>query len=67
MVDDKGKKEQVKGGVKEKTGKLTGDKEKQTEGFLEKAKGKVKEAASDAKETAEGVKNAVKKDSDKEK
>lgn len=53
--------DQVKGSVKEGAGKLTGDKELQTEGFIEKTVAKGKELAEDAKEFAEGAIENLKK------
>lgn len=47
--------DQVVGSVKETAGKLTGDKETQAEGFVEKALGKVKEVAADVTDTVKGA------------
>ena len=44
----KGAADKAKGAIKEATGKITGDKELQTEGKLDKAKGSVHNAAGDA-------------------
>lgn len=52
--------DQLKGSVKEGAGKVTGDKELQTEGFMEKTLAKGKELAEDAKEIAEGAVDSVK-------
>jgi uncharacterized protein YjbJ (UPF0337 family) len=49
---------EVKGGVKETVGKVTGDAKTQAEGATEKAAGKVQNAAGGAKDT---VRDAVKK------
>lgn len=49
--------EQETGSVKEAVGNLTGDKETQAEGFVEKTLGKAKEVAVDV---ADKVKGAVK-------
>ena len=46
---DKGIKDKVEGEFKDKLGGLTGDKSKQAEGMTQKAVGKAKELADDAK------------------
>jgi uncharacterized protein YjbJ (UPF0337 family) len=46
----KGTADKAKGAIKETAGKLTGDKELQTEGKLDKAKGSVHNAAGDVKD-----------------
>ena len=57
---------QVAGSIKEGFGKLTGDKQIESEGATEQVVSKVKEVAEDAKEAVEGaiegVKNIFKKD-----
>ena len=45
---------QAKGAVKETAGKMTGDTKLQTEGVLDKAKGKVESAVGGAKDTLRG-------------
>ncbi len=45
---------QAKGAVKETAGKITGDTKLQTEGTLDKAKGKIESAVSGAKDTLRG-------------
>lgn len=45
---------QAKGAVKETAGKITGDTKLQTEGTLDKAKGKVESAVGGAKDTLRG-------------
>lgn len=56
----KSKIEQASGGLKEGAGKLTGDKELEAKGFVEKIIAKGKELADDAKEAVEGAVDAVK-------
>ncbi len=56
----KSKIEQASGGLKEGAGKLTGDKELEAKGFVEKTIAKGKELADDAKEAVEGAVDAVK-------
>lgn len=56
----KAKAEQVTGSLKEGVGKLTGDKETQVKGFMEKTLAKGKELAEEAKETVEGAVEAAK-------
>jgi uncharacterized protein YjbJ (UPF0337 family) len=46
---------QVKGGVKEAVGKVTGDKKTQAEGTAEKAAGKVQNTAGGVKDTAKDL------------
>lgn len=52
--------EQAKGSIKEGAGKLTGDKELQAEGVVEKTIAKGKELAEDAKDTVKGTVDAIK-------
>ncbi|VTT01790.1 CsbD family protein [Streptococcus dysgalactiae] len=56
----KEKVEQASGSLKEGAGKLTGDKELEAKGFVEKTIAKGKELADDAKEVVEGAVDAVK-------
>lgn len=51
--------EQAGGVVKENVGKLTGNKELQSEGFVDKVKGKVNETVEKAKDVVEDVKDSV--------
>ena len=46
----KGTADKAKGAIKDAAGKLTGDKELQTEGKMDKAKGSVHNAAGDVKD-----------------
>ena len=48
----KGAADKVKGAVKDTAGKITGDKELQREGKLDKAKGSAHNVAGDVKDTA---------------
>ena len=48
----KGAADKAKGGIKETAGKITGDKELQSEGKLDKAKGDVHNAVGDLKDAA---------------
>ena len=48
----KGAADKAKGGIKETAGKITGDKELQSEGKLDKAKGDVHNAVGDVKDAA---------------
>ena len=45
---------QAKGAIKETAGKMTGDTKLQTEGVLDKAKGKIESAVGGAKDTLRG-------------
>lgn len=58
--------EKIVGSVKETAGKITGDKNLETEGIVENLAGKAKEVAADIKDTVEGalegVENALKDD-----
>ncbi|KGR73138.1 CsbD family protein [Streptococcus phocae subsp. phocae] len=56
----KAKVDQAKGSIKEGAGKLTGDKELEAKGFVEKTIAKGKELADDAKETVEGAIDSIK-------
>ena len=55
----KGAADKAKGAIKDAAGKVTGDKELQTEGKLDKAKGAVHDAAGDVKDA---FRNASKDD-----
>jgi uncharacterized protein YjbJ (UPF0337 family) len=55
----KGAADKAKGAIKEAAGKVTGDKELQTEGKLDKAKGSLHNAAGDVKDA---LRNASKND-----
>lgn len=52
----KGPADKAKGAIKDATGKVTGDKELQSEGKMDKAKGSAHNAAGDVKDA---VKNAT--------
>jgi len=52
----KGTAEKAKGAIKDAAGKMTGDKELQSEGKMDKAKGSARKAAGDVKDA---VKNAT--------
>jgi uncharacterized protein YjbJ (UPF0337 family) len=56
-----GTKDKIKGSVKEAVGKATGDRRTEAEGKTDRAKGHVKDAAHDVKETAKGVRDSLKK------
>ena len=56
----KAKLDQAAGSLKEKVGKVTGDKKLEAEGFVDKTIAKGKELADDAKETVEGVVDSMK-------
>jgi len=60
MNDDqvKGRADQVKGTIKEKTGQVTGNRDLEDEGTADKASGKVQSGYGDAKEK---VKDAIDK------
>ncbi|WP_373821899.1 CsbD family protein [Veillonella sp.] len=51
---------QAKGALKENAGKLTGDKEMQAEGAVEKTTAKVKDVAEDVKDAVDGALNGLK-------
>jgi uncharacterized protein YjbJ (UPF0337 family) len=55
MNDDqlKGKAENIKGRAKDAAGSISGDKRTQGEGFVDRAKGAVREKVGDAKEAIE--------------
>lgn len=52
--------DQVKGSLKEFSGKLTGDKETETEGKVEKTVAKAKAVVTDVKDTIEGAIKGIK-------
>ncbi|MBM7635430.1 CsbD family protein [Streptococcus saliviloxodontae] len=52
--------DQVKGSLKEGFGKLTGDKETESEGKVEKLSGKAKEFVEDVKDTVKGAVEGLK-------
>lgn len=58
----KGKVEQAKGTIKEKTGEWTDDPELEAEGVVDQATGKVRENVGTAKRKAEDLKDEVTKD-----
>jgi len=57
----KGVADKAKGAIKEGVGKVTGDKEMENEGKLDKAKGSAHNAAGDVKDTARDAADALKK------
>jgi uncharacterized protein YjbJ (UPF0337 family) len=57
----KGAAEKAKGAIKEGAGKLSGDKELETEGKIDKAKGSAHNAAGDVKDAARDAADAIKK------
>jgi uncharacterized protein YjbJ (UPF0337 family) len=57
----KGFAEKTKGSVKEGAGKLTGDKDMQAEGKVDKAKGSAHNVVGDVKDAARDAADAVKK------
>lgn len=57
----KGFAEKTKGAIKEGAGKLTGDKEMQAEGKIDKAKGNAHNVAGDVKDAARDAADALKK------
>jgi len=58
----KGAADKAKGAIKDAAGKVTGDKELQTEGKIDKAKGAAHNVAGDVKDAARGASKEVKKD-----
>lgn len=69
MSDEKykAKLDQVKGGLKQGLGKVTGNKKLEAEGFVEKTIAKGKELVDDLKEGSEGAVDTIKKSLDKKK
>ncbi len=59
-----GEQDQVAGKIKELEGKVTGDKETETEGTVQHAAGKVEGAVGDAADRAKGAADAVKDKAD---
>lgn len=57
--------DQAKGSVKEFAGKVTGNKEAEAEGTVEKTVGKAKELAADAKDAVDGAISGIKNAFDK--
>ncbi|MCK1518397.1 CsbD family protein [Bradyrhizobium sp. 190] len=57
----KGVAEKTKGSIKENAGKLTGDKEMEAEGKLDKAKGSAHNVAGDVKDAARDAADDLKK------
>ena len=56
-----GKTDKAKGLFKEGVGKATGDKRTEREGKSDRAKGEVKDAAHEVKESSKGVRDSLKK------
>lgn len=57
----KGAADKAKGTLKQGAGKLSGDKDLETEGKIDKAKGSAHNAAGDVKDAARGTADALKK------
>ncbi|WP_404979103.1 CsbD family protein [Bradyrhizobium sp. SHOUNA76] len=57
----KGAADKAKGAIKEGAGKLTGDKDMETEGEIDKAKGSAHNAAGDVKDAARDAADTLKK------
>jgi uncharacterized protein YjbJ (UPF0337 family) len=57
----KGAADKVKGAIKEGAGKLTGDKELEAEGKLDKAKGDAHRVAGDIKDAARDIRDSMKR------
>jgi uncharacterized protein YjbJ (UPF0337 family) len=57
----KGAADKAKGAIKEGAGKLSGDKDMETEGKIDKAKGSAHNAAGDVKDAARDAADAIKK------
>ena len=56
----KGAADKVKGAIKEGTGKLTGDRDLEAEGKLDKAKGDAHRIAGDVKDAARDARDSIK-------
>ena len=56
-----GKTDNAKGLLKETAGKATGDKRAESEGKSDRAKGEVKGAAREVRESSKGVRDSLKK------
>jgi uncharacterized protein YjbJ (UPF0337 family) len=54
--------DEIKGKTEEAAGKLTGDKRLEREGQTDQVKGKAKDVAHDVKESAHGVRDALRDD-----
>lgn len=61
-MSDSGTFDRLSGKAKEAAGKVTGDKETETEGRLQQAEGRIKDVVEDAKGVAEGAVNRLKGD-----
>lgn len=61
-MNDNGAYDRLSGKAKEVAGKVTGDKETETEGRLQQAEGRVKGAVDDAKGVVEGAVDRLKSD-----
>ena len=61
-MNDSGTFDRLSGKAKEAAGKVTGDKETETEGRLQQAEGRIKDVVEDAKGVAEGAVNRLKGD-----
>jgi len=57
----KGAADKVKGAIKEGAGKLSGDKDLEAEGKIDKAKGSAHNVAGDVKDAARSASDALKK------
>ncbi|MCI7455897.1 MAG: CsbD family protein [Actinomyces urogenitalis] len=62
MADSDATFDKLAGKAKETLGKLTGDKETETEGKLQNLEGKIAEKVDDVKDTVQGVVNRLKGD-----
>ena len=62
MADSDASFDQLAGKAKETLGKVTGDKETETEGKLQNLEGKIAEKVDDVKDTVQGVVNRLKGD-----
>jgi uncharacterized protein YjbJ (UPF0337 family) len=62
----KGKAENLKGRAKEALGSLTGNKERQGEGFIERVKGTVREKFGKAKREASSAASSASREADRE-
>ena len=62
MADSDASFDKLAGKAKETLGKVTGDKETETEGTLQNLEGKIAEKVDDVKDTVQGVVNRLKGD-----
>ena len=62
MADSDATLDKVAGKAKETLGKVTGDKESESEGKLQNLEGKIAEKVDDVKDTVQGVVNRLKGD-----